>query len=490
METLHEAFEYPLTRLDPVRGDHVDPPSVAIFQTLLRKGPQGQPLPGLAESWQVIDGGRTWRLRIQPGARFHSGDRCDARAVVRALEHCRWGDGWPRQVWYWDPVDTVEEADEGTVSIRLHEPCSRLPALLWGAHTAIANPDPWLRLGDEFGLTCADGTGPYRLVSYDPAQVIAERIRPGAGPDRIHWHAVEDPADRVCCLQDPRMDIVRQVEVDDLAPGWRGTEQPENGQYYLALDFGDERGFGQVDMRRCIDAFIDRELLLARCLGGRGAARPTPIPQADEFASEPQSAATGKLSPEQARARLASLGWQPDASGIWCRGTQRMSMPCIIQDTPVGRSIGAEVARQLRAAGIELILQPTPVFEAFYQSVGSRPPAFISKWLWPDAMEAIMGFTRMDCIQPAGGNWQAANCPQVDACYDEFLAARSPADLAKASSAAQRAFMEHLPYLPLVSCTESIAVRDEVSGFGLVPRTLYPSYEQVHRKREMHATDR
>ena len=40
---LTEVFEYPFTRLDPVFGDHVDPPSVAIYETLLTKGATGRP---------------------------------------------------------------------------------------------------------------------------------------------------------------------------------------------------------------------------------------------------------------------------------------------------------------------------------------------------------------------------------------------------------------------------------------------------------------
>ena len=90
-----------------------------------------------------------------------------------------------------------------------------------------------------------------------------------------------------------------------------------------------------------------------------------------------------------------------------------------------------------------------------------------------------MGFSRADCIEPGGGNWQAARCPQVDACFDDFLYADSPEALQVASVTAQRTFMEHLPYLPLVSPIESMAVRSPVRGFELTPGTLYPPYGDV-----------
>ena len=44
---LREAFDYPFSRLDPL-GDHIDPPSVAIYETLLVKGPDWKGHPMLA----------------------------------------------------------------------------------------------------------------------------------------------------------------------------------------------------------------------------------------------------------------------------------------------------------------------------------------------------------------------------------------------------------------------------------------------------------
>lgn len=479
MGTLHEVFEYPFTRLDPVRGDHVDPPSVAIFETLLRAGADGEPMPGLAAGWVIDPDGLTWRLRLRDGARFHGGDPCDARAVVAALERCRWGEGLPRQVWYWDPVDTVSAGDDRTIAIRLHYPCARLPVLLWGTHTAIANPAAWDRLGEEFGVRDADGTGPYRLIAYSPDAVTAERVDGRPGPARITWACAPDAAARAARLHDPAIDIVRYVDRSEVPAGWAYEEQPEDSQYYLALDFDDPRGFGDLQVRRCFDALIDREQIVSSALGGGGDARRSPVPVADAFADAYDPGSVPAWPREQAAGVLEALGWSRGADGIRARGDQRMSIDCVIQDTSTGRAIATEVARQLRAEGIELCLRPVPLFEPFYRALAEGPAAFISKWLWPDAMEAIMGFSRGDCIETGGGNWQHARCPDVDAAFDAFLQSPSGAPLATASSTAQRAFMTHLPYLPLVSTNESIAVRERIRGFSLTPRTLYPSYDTV-----------
>ncbi|CAB4939892.1 MAG: hypothetical protein F2842_04050 [Actinobacteria bacterium] len=484
-EQLEEIFEYRFTRLDPVMGDHIDPPSVAVYETLLTKGADGKPRPGLAAAWTVSDDGMSWRLRLRDGARFHSGAICDAHLVVEALELCRWADGLPRQVWYWDPVDSVRAVDDRTVEFRLLFPCARLPVLLWGTHTAIVNPRTWRQLGSEFGAVTADGTGAYRLVEYSADSVIVElagistALALAGRPRRIRWRSMPDEAERVASLEEPEVSAVRAVPLSRVTPDdpiWRFDTQAENSQFYLALNF--DAGFGDRGLRRALEAFIDREELADEALEGRGDARRSPIPVADEFADSYVDSSDRALSHAEARAELARLGFTPDDDGIAQRDGWRLEFECVTQNTDPFRSLAAVVERQLLRAGVRIHFTFHEPFADFYRAVEAGPPAFLSKWLWPDAMEAVMGFSRSDCIEPGGGNWQHANTPAVDETYDRFL--RAEANDARAASAlAQRAFMAEMPYLPLCSPTETLAVRRDVLGFGLEPRTLYPSYEQV-----------
>lgn len=477
MSTFREVFEYPFTRIDPVRGDHVDPPSVAVYETLLRKGPNGQVMAGLAEEWMISDDGLTWLLRIRDGARFHSGAPCSSAEVAEALRLCRWAEGLPRQVWYWDPVDAVRLVDDRTIALDLHYPCARLPVLLWGTHTAIMNPTAWRVHADTFGVAEADGTGPYALTHFSVTEVQARRVAPGDGPDLITWLSEPDDDRRAAAMSEPGIDVVRYVHSP--AAGWHLSQRHENSQFYLALDFDDERGFGDVDVRRSIDAFVDRDRLLDAALAGRGDARRSPIPLADEFASAYDPASVESLTRDAARNALRSRGWSPGPDGVLSRGDARMEWECVVQDTTTCLAIATELRRQLREEGIAMTLRPEPLFEPFYRAVEARPTAFVSKWLWQDAMEAIMGFSRENCIEPGGANWQGARCPHVDAAYDGFLQARTVEDQREASRLAQEAFMTWLPYIPLVSPLEGVACRDGIRGYELLPGTLYPSYDAV-----------
>lgn len=481
MADLDEVFEYRFTRLDPVRGDHIDPPTLAIYETLLVKGADGRPRPGLASAWKVSDDGLTWSLRLRDGARFHSGRTCDAAAVVEALELCRWGDGLARQVWYWDPVDTVVAADESTVALRLRHPCPRLPVLLWGTHTAVVNAETWRTLGDGFGTEVADGTGPYRLTAYAPDEVSAERTDPASPrPRTIRWRSVPDDAQRARFALASAADVVRHVPVARAtARGWEVQSQLENSQFYLAFDFTDPRGFGDPVVRRCFDAFLDRDELLRVALDHQGDARRSPVPAADEFADAYDPDDVPPMSRDDARLELHARGWRPGTDGILERDGLSLRIDAVAQDTAVCRRLADAVADQLRVAGVELRFTFAALFEPFYRDVEAGPAAFLNKWLWSDAMEAVYGFCRTDCIEPAGGNWQRSSCPDVDRAFDQFREAADPSSLRAASGVVQRAFMRELPYLPLVSPVETLAVGPRVRGFGLVPRTLYPAYDDV-----------
>jgi peptide/nickel transport system substrate-binding protein len=481
---MEEIFEYRFTRLDPVGGDHIDPPSVAIYETLLQKGSGDAPLPGLAASWQVLDGGLTWRLRLREGAVFHSGAPCDARAVVTALNRCRWGDGRTRQLWYWDPVDRVTAADAETVEVRLHYPYLGLPTLLWGTHTAICNDRMRCELGDRFGVVAADGTGPYRLVAFSPQEVIAER-----GQTRIRWRSMPLEADRLAVLADGSADVVRAVPGSGLdqtdwagqadQERWRICSQPEISQFYLGLNFDDPRGFGELDFRRAVDGLVDRDALVRAAFGGHGDGRRSPVPAGDRYAESYDLAAVPPLTSAQAEAVLDRLGFVRGADGVRARDGQSLHLDCVTQEAEPFRRLAAELAGQLERAGIVLRFRYEEPFEAFYRAVEARPAAFLSKWLWPDSVEAIMGFSRSSCAGDGGCNWQGARLPAVDAAYDRFLESATVPEAQAASRAVQETFMRELPYVPLCSPQETYAISPRVTGFWPVSGTLYPLYDQV-----------
>jgi peptide/nickel transport system substrate-binding protein len=474
---LREAFDYRFSRLDPT-GDHIDPPSVAVYETLLAKGPDGEPRPLLAESWEVSEDGLEWTLRLRPGARFHSGDRCDAVAAIEALEYLRFESFPDRQLWYWDPVDTVTALDDATLRFRLHHPYSRLPALLWGTHSGIFNARRRREDPEGSGHSFADGTGPFRLSSWSPERVVVERWADYPAPqpalDGIEWVSFLDERERLDALERGEVDVLHGPpydEVERLRAEGRFVvhEQPQGSNMYLSLDFRrTDLHFDDLRVRQAISLAVDRVELVREALAGHGSPAWGPTPPGDEH-YDPAADAGGGHDPERARALLREAG----AEEIACE--------CVVQDDTVFRKVAALVQEQLARVGVLLELRFELPFAPFYEAATAGPPATISKWLWQDAIDALIGFSSTSTA-PAP-NWQHASIPELDRAYDRWLRAGPPDELRAAAAEVQRIFARELPYVPLLVPNDVWVWSPGVSGFAPSPAILYPYYGSVEAAR-------
>src|SRR5215213_869906 len=72
-----------VTSLDPHMLDSNHPTGSAIwsiFDSLVRRAPDGSSVPRLAESWERTND-LTWRFKLRRGVKFHNGEDFDAQAV-------------------------------------------------------------------------------------------------------------------------------------------------------------------------------------------------------------------------------------------------------------------------------------------------------------------------------------------------------------------------------------------------------------------------
>ena len=184
------------------------------------------------------------------------------------------------------------------------------------------------------------------------------------------------------------------------------------------------------------------------------------------------------MSAAEADAVLTRLGWQRGPDGIRARGQQNLRIECVVQDSDAFRRLARELSIQLSRAGIALEFRFLEPFEAFYRACEKRPASFVSKWLWPDGMEAVMGFSRSTCDADGGGTGRGPTFRTL-MLRSTGSSRRCPPGARWASRLAQEVFMRELPYIPSCSTRETYAVRGDVHGFRLIPRTLYPSYEAI-----------
>ena len=241
-----------LTALDPIwttaivtqmHGYHV-------YDTLFAMDGQLRPQPQMAEGHEVSADGRTWRIKLREGLRFHDGE--PVRAADCAASLARWAKRDPFGQILAERVDEWRAADDRTLEIKLKRPFALMLE-------ALAKPDanvPFImpaRLAQTDANTQVSevvGSGPFRFVrdefvsgsrvvyakfdDYRPRSEPADGAAGGkiAHFPRVEWQILPDPATAAAALQagevdwldQPLPDLIptlqrnRQVQVDVLNP--------------------------------------------------------------------------------------------------------------------------------------------------------------------------------------------------------------------------------------------------------------------------------
>jgi peptide/nickel transport system substrate-binding protein len=467
----------------------VDPPWCAIYETAIAFDRDSRPGPMLLDRWRVDDDLMTWRLHVRDGVTFHSGRPCDAAAVAAAFDIHRDPIASPVNQFFWKPVrDVTVEGDE--VVIKLRHPYAGLPTLLRSWHSAIHDPKARAALGDAYGWTGASGTGPFRFAALEPGErmdVIRNESYLGTGVDwvrnrglahldGIRWVPLLDEASRAGALEDGIVDCVQNPSLLHVArlvsnPDLRVIEYQQSALAYMALDHETTRfGFHDVRVRRAFSWAIDRRQLVDEELGGHGWPANGPIPSVSPW-HDPEVDAVARFDPEGAGRLLDEAGFPADENGI------RMTVPVLVVEDTTLRRVVTSLTGMLRGIGVDLQVEHVAGFADFYAAVGKHAPAFISKWLWPDPVDAIIGFVGSE--SHAGPNWQRASIPAIDAACDDWRTARDADAQRQAAERLQRACAEHLPLIPLYFPSAVWAHHRRVHGWEPFGANLYPLYNDV-----------
>ena len=104
------------------------------------------------------------------------------------------------------------------------------------------------------------------------------------------------------------------------------------------------------------------------------------------------------------------------------------------------------------------------------------PPATIAKWLWPDPIDALIGFTATRAHRH--GELAERLDPRAGRGLDGWLRAPDPG-LGRAASQVQSVSSRVLPYIPLVTPNDVWVSAPELKGYRPFKANLYPFYQPV-----------
>src|SRR2546427_4462200 len=140
-----------------------------MYENLLTRDPKtGELAPMLAERWQVLDGGRTWRFHLRKGVRFHNGAELTAEDVPFTFASIAKDGSANSLAPEFRLIKSMEVEGPHAIAIRFEKPfvtlANRVTQGLFGSVAYIQSKKYLETSGEDGAERHPVGTGPWKCV--------------------------------------------------------------------------------------------------------------------------------------------------------------------------------------------------------------------------------------------------------------------------------------------------------------------------------------
>ncbi len=332
--------------------------------------------PGLAESWDISDDGKTYTFHLRKGVTFHDGTPFNSNAVVFSIGRMMKtpnvkfiGKGFKipaqeRPPEYWvsmemdDTIDSIEAKDEYTVVFKLKRVEAPFLANMGMDFADIISPTAFLKNPKEY-IRNPVGTGPFKFVKW----VKDDRIILGknknywdkkGGPylDKVIFRAIPENSVRFLELKTGNIHICQFPNPADipLAKSDKNIKlisQPGMNIGYLSFNHTKEPWKSNVNLRKAIAHAINRKAIVDNIYQGMGQVAKNPIPPT--MWGYNKDVPGYQYDPELAKSLLKKAGY-PGGKGL--PEITLWSMPVPRPYNPEGLKIGVAMSSDLKKVGI------------------------------------------------------------------------------------------------------------------------------------------
>ena len=285
-----------------------------LYDPLVTHDPDGQLVPGLAESWERRDD-RSWAFRLRPGVTFHDGEPFDSTSVRFTIETLLDPAASSPIRAQLDAIERVETPDARTAVIVTKRPFAPLLAEL--TQLMMLPPAYTDRVGFAALAERPNGTGPFRLVAHvRDERIVLERYdghwRGAPSVRTVELRPTPETATRVAAVRTGQTDLAVSVPVDQMPilqrEGLAVVGRPGVQALYVRLH-ARKPPLDDLRVRRAIVHAVDVDQIIASLYGGR--ARRITGPYPPEVFGYDDGAPLPAYDPELARMLLRQAGVMP-----------------------------------------------------------------------------------------------------------------------------------------------------------------------------------
>ncbi|MFM8679481.1 MAG: ABC transporter substrate-binding protein [Alphaproteobacteria bacterium] len=303
-----------------------------IYDSLSARDRNLQLVPSLALSWRAVDD-TTWEYKLRPGVTVHDGSDFTAEDVKFTIARVGSIPGNPNSyAVYIGQIREVVVVDPLTVRFVTNGPAPLLPTNL--SNIFILSSRNGVQPNGDFNSgKAAIGTGPYRVVSWQPGSPLVLRRHDAYWGGRQPWQDVRfvpisrDSA-RVAALLAGDIDFINRVPIADLA---RLRQDPKvkvfaGDSAYVYMLFPDVENdspqgvkdaagnpvtrnpFKDARVRQALSLAINRQAIVDRTMEGQASVANQAVPAG--FFGHSTKVAPASFDAERARALLAEAGYR------------------------------------------------------------------------------------------------------------------------------------------------------------------------------------
>jgi peptide/nickel transport system substrate-binding protein len=465
-------------------GFNVHSVTGSIFNGLVELDDNANPMPDLAESWEVSNEGRTYTFNLVEGVQWHDGQPFTSADVKFTFEEILFNFHSRTKSGLSGIIESIETPDDNTVIFNFAEPYAPLLQRLNSTEAPILPKHIYENVEDiqaaAENLTPI-GTGPFKLDSYDiDNQVTLVRNENYFKPslpylDAVIFRVIPDRNTQLLALEEGEVDFIWRVpgpevarlDEDDNVNLYRVNSGPGGGFCVPTLTFNlDREIFSDIRVRQAIARAINRDQLVEQVIFGQGRAATGPI------SSEMAFAYTDNVTryPYDIAAANALL----DAAGLTAGddGT-RFTIDLLLFSS--FSTYGEVVRANLAEIGINVEVMPLDR-SAFLPKVFGDRDFDTNIISYCNNTDPSIGVSRMYISSNIGdipfSNGAGYVNPQIDAMFQQAAQTADTAERAQIYGDIQRLLVDELPYWWLVET-------NFVAGAGANVHGLVPSSGHV-----------
>ena len=480
------AMSSPPTSMDPHFQNITTNANVIehMFESLIKRDENGKFVPGLAESWTLING-LTWEFKIRKGAKFSDGSPVTAEDVIYSLDRPATIKNSPSSFnVFTKAIINKKIVDPSTVRLTTGQPSPLLPSDMVSLIIVSKKATEGLASDDFASGKGMVGSGPYRFVRFlRDDRIEMERNEFYNGPNKSPWanvtiRFIANPSTRLAALLSGDVDAIENVPTPDIErvrkdPKLNLITKTSERMVFLFADWRDKSPFvtdksgavlatnplKDVRVRHALSMAINREAIEDRVM--EGLAEPTEnlsIPGSSGFSP---TLKVQKYDPEGAKKLLAAAGYA-NGFGLTVHGPNNR----LINDEKVAQTI----AQMFTRVGIDSKVETMPM--AVYAPRGGKFEFSVALIAWGGSNDLTSPMRALvACTDPAKGmgvvNWSKYCNPKVDALLFKALATMDDPARSRLLQEAAAIMSNEVALIPLYFQRSAWAVK---KGIGYTAR--------------------